>query len=289
MKNTYYIGIDGGGTKTNFILFDNDKNSITSVLMPTIHPAQTSFKEAVSILTAAKEKLLINIKDCNYNLKVGAGLGGYGINTDYRKKLEDEFSMVFDDFKLYSDAYIAMVGALGGDDGILIIAGTGSIGFAKIGNNTYRCGGFGYRYGDEGSAYSIGRDIISTALKEADGRNKKSKISDLVPEYFNMNSVNDIATGDFTREHIAGLAAEASKYIYSSESIKNIFERAAREITLHIRALSTKFEKNKRIKLSYIGGVFKSDYIMELIKEMNPDIDIVAPLFPPEKGSILQV
>ena len=104
-----------------------------------------------------------------------------------------------------------------------------------------------------------------------------------------MNSVNDIATGDFTREHIAGLAAEASKYIYSSESIKNIFERAAREITLHIRALSTKFEKNKRIKLSYIGGVFKSDYIMELIKEMNPDIDIVAPLFPPEKGSILQV
>lgn len=289
MKNTYYIGIDGGGTKTNFILFDNDKNSITSVLMPTIHPAQTSFKEAVSILTAAKEKLLTNIKDCNYDLKVGAGLGGYGINTDYRKKLEDEFSMVFDDFKLYSDAYIAMVGALGGDDGILIIAGTGSIGFAKIGNNTYRCGGFGYRYGDEGSAYSIGREIISSALKEADGRNKKSKISDLVPEYFNMNSVNDIATGDFTREHIAGLAAEASKYIYSSESIKNIFERAAREITLHIRALSEKFKKNKRIKLSYIGGVFKSDYIMELIKEMNPDIDIVAPLFPPEKGSILQV
>ena len=284
MKNTYYIGIDGGGTKTNFILFDSDKNSIASVLMPTIHPAQTSFKEAVSILTEAREKLLINIKDCDYDLKVGAGLGGYGINKDYRKKLEDEFSSVFEEFRLYSDAYAAMLGALGGDDGILIIAGTGSIGLAKIGENTYRCGGFGYRYGDEGSAYSIGKEIISAALKESDGRNKKSKIYDLVLEYFKMNSVNDIATSDFTREHIAGLAAEASKYIYSCESIKIIFERAAGEITLHIKALS-----ENKIKLSYIGGVFKSEFIMKMIKEMNPDIDIVSPIFPPEKGSILQV
>ena len=102
-----------------------------------------------------------------------------------------------------------------------------------------------------------------------------------------MNSVNDIATSDFTREHIAGLAAEASKYIYSCESIKTIFERAAGEITLHIKALSEKFEN--KIKLSYIGGVFKSEFIMEQIKEMNPDIDIVSPIFPPEKGSILQV
>ncbi|MDU6631076.1 MAG: ATPase, partial [Lachnoanaerobaculum sp.] len=62
---------------------------------------------------------------------------------------------------------------------------------------------------------------------------------------------------------------------------------AAREITLHIKALSEKFEN--KIKLSYIGGVFKSEFIMEQIKEMNPDIDIVSPIFPPEKGSILQV
>lgn len=49
-------------------------------------------------------------------MKVGAGFGGYGINADYRKKLEDEFSTVFDEFKLYSDAYAAMLGALAGED-----------------------------------------------------------------------------------------------------------------------------------------------------------------------------
>ena len=165
MTKTYYIGIDGGGTKTKFDLFDSDKNSIASISMPTVHPAQTSFKEAVSVLNTAKEKLLENINDSDYVLKVGAGLGGYGINADYRKKLEDEFSAVYDEFKLYSDAYAAMLGALAGEDGILMIAGTGSIALAKVGDETFRCGGFGYRYGDEGSAYSIGKALISRALK----------------------------------------------------------------------------------------------------------------------------
>ena len=289
MAKTYYIGIDGGGTKTKFDLFDSDKNSIASITMPTIHPVQTSFKEAVSVLTEAKEKLLEKINDSDYILKVGAGLGGYGINADYRKKLEDEFSAVFDEFKLYSDAYAAMLGALAGEDGILMIAGTGSIALAKRGDKTFRCGGFGYRYGDEGSAYSIGKALISMALKEADGRLDKSIISDLVADYFDNIGVNMIATSDFSRDKIAGLAAAASKYVDGSESVRDIFFDAANEISLHIKAIGKNFESGKRIRLSYIGGVFKSEYILECIKEMNQGIELVAPIYPPEKGSILQV
>lgn len=230
MTKTYYIGIDGGGTKTKFDLFDSDKNSIASITTPTIHPAQASFKEVVSVLNTAKEKLLANINDRDYVLKVGAGLGGYGINADYRKKLEDEFSTVFEEFKLYSDAYAAMLGALAGEDGILMIAGTGSIALAKVGDETFRCGGFGYRYGDEGSAYSIGKALISRALKEADGRLDKSIISDLVADYFDNIGINIIATSDFSRDKIAGLAASASKYVENSESVRDIFLAAAKEI-----------------------------------------------------------
>ena len=289
MTKTYYIGIDGGGTKTKFDLFDSDKNSIASLTTPTIHPAQASFKEVVSVLNTAKEKLLANINDRDYVLKVGAGLGGYGINADYRKKLEDEFSTVFDEFKLYSDAYAAMLGALAGEDGILMIAGTGSIALAKVGDETFRCGGFGYRYGDEGSAYSIGKALISRALKEADGRLDKSIVSDLVADYFDNIGINIIATSDFSRDKIAGLAAAASKYVENSESVRDIFFSAAKEISLHIKAIGKNFESGKRIRLSYIGGVFRSGYILECIKEMNQGIELVAPIYPPEKGSILQV
>lgn len=289
MTKTYYIGIDGGGTKTKFDLFDSDKNSIASITTPTIHPAQASFKEVVSVLNTAKEKLLANINDRDYVLKVGAGLGGYGINADYRKKLEDEFSTVFEEFKLYSDAYAAMLGALAGEDGILMIAGTGSIALAKVGDETFRCGGFGYRYGDEGSAYSIGKALISRALKEADGRLDKSIISDLVADYFDNIGINIIATSDFSRDKIAGLAAAASKYVENSDSVRDIFLAAAKEISLHIKAIGKNFESGKRIRLSYIGGVFRSEYILECIEEMNQGIELVAPIYPPEKGSILQV
>ena len=222
-------------------------------------------------------------------MKVGAGLGGYGINADYRKKLEDEFGTVFDEFKLCSDAYAALLGALAGEDGILMIAGTGSIALAKIGDKTFRCGGFGYRYGDEGSAYSIGKALISRALKEADGRLDKSVISDIVEDYFDNISFNMIATSDFSRDKIAGLAAAASKYLDISESVRDIFFAAANEISLHIKAIGKNFEGLKKIKAGYIGGVFKSEYIIKCIKEMNPDIELVAPIYPPEKGSILQV
>ena len=222
-------------------------------------------------------------------MKVGAGLGGYGINADYRKKLEDEFGTVFDEFKLCSDAYAALLGALAGEDGILMIAGTGSIALAKIGDKTFRCGGFGYRYGDEGSAYSIGKALISRALKEEDGRLDKSIISDLVLNYFDYIGFNMIATSDFSRDKIAGLAAVASKYVENSESVRDIFLAAAKEISLHIKAIGKNFESGKRIKLSYIGGVFRSEYIIECIKEMNQGIELIAPIYPPEKGSILQV
>ncbi len=289
MSKIYYIGIDGGGTKTKFDIFDSNKNSIASINMPTVHPAQTSFKDAVSILTVAKEKLLVNIKDGDYELKVGAGLGGYGISAEYRKKLEDEFSTVFDEFWLCSDAYAALVGALAGENGILMIAGTGSIALAKIGEKTFRCGGFGYRYGDEGSAYSIGRELISEALKECDGRLDKSIVSDIVSKHFEGNSFNVIATSDFGREKIAKLAAVASEYIESSDRIRSIFKSAAKEISLHISAIRKNFKTDKKIKVGYIGGVFKSEFIREQLQKLNPDIEMTAPIYPPEKGAILML
>lgn len=288
-KKEYYIGIDGGGTKTKFSLFDRDKQLIKSVVKPTIHPAQVTQEDGERILLSGKEELLSGMSPLEYNLKAGAGLGGYGINEEYRNKLERMFKRVFiSGFKLYSDAYAAMTGALAGEDGILVIAGTGSIALANVADKSYRCGGFGYRFGDEGSAYSIGKELISVMLKQSDGRMEKSEIYSRVSDYFNMRA-ETVATSDFSREKIAGLAAELAHLIESDRTVKAIFNKAADEITLHIRALKSRFHKDEKIKVSYIGGVFKSDYVLENIRLKNPDITIIAPIYPPEKGAILEL
>jgi hypothetical protein len=70
-----------------------------------------------------------------------------------------------------TDGAIALEGALGGCPGILLIAGTGSVGYARgADGRVERCGGWGMIVGDEGSAWSLGRNGLAAALRAADGR-----------------------------------------------------------------------------------------------------------------------
>src|SRR5690625_7776141 len=80
-------------------------------------------------------------------------------------------SVAADRFVLDSDVYAAHVGAFSGGPGLLISAGTGSmvLGVDSAGNRV-RAGGWGYLYGDEGSATWIAREAIRAALQTTDGR-----------------------------------------------------------------------------------------------------------------------
>jgi len=67
-----------------------------------------------------------------------------------------------------SDAELALYAAHGESDGLLIIAGTGSIGYRKSGSTLYRAGGWGHLLGDEGSAWAIARAAICAVLQATD-------------------------------------------------------------------------------------------------------------------------
>jgi glucosamine kinase len=69
-----------------------------------------------------------------------------------------------------SDAHAACVGAHGGHDGGVIIAGTGSVGWAILGGRQYRVGGWGLTLSDEGSAAWLGREAMRRVLWAHDGR-----------------------------------------------------------------------------------------------------------------------
>src|SRR2546428_8768659 len=70
-----------------------------------------------------------------------------------------------------SDAFIASIGAIGIDPGILLIAGTGSIVIGRDMDRTmFRVGGWGPHFCDEGSGFWIGREAVRAALRSADAR-----------------------------------------------------------------------------------------------------------------------
>jgi len=72
--------------------------------------------------------------------------------------------------RVVNDVEAAFVGAFAGGPGALLLAGTGSMVWAEDGQQTLRVGGFGEAFGDEGSAYWLGREALSRASRECDGR-----------------------------------------------------------------------------------------------------------------------
>lgn len=116
-----------------------------------------------------------------------------------------------------SDADAALYGALGEEDGILLISGTGSIclGQARGGRERYRAGGFGHLIDDEGSAYAIGRDIAAAVVKAEDGRGPETTLRSAL----------------FGHLGISG-SSELVGYVYDMSHTKKDIARLARLISL---------------------------------------------------------
>lgn len=266
----FYLGIDGGGTKTEFILIDQCGNLIGFSRKGTCHLKQGSlidFKEIIlsGILEVLKPSNL-KISDIYYAV---LGIPGYGEFKKDKENIDLIIKEIFNNknFKCINDGLVALYGSLACDYGINIVSGTGSIGFGidKKGKIS-RVGGWGPNLGDEGSAYWIGKKVLELFTKQSDGRVEKTYLYNMVKEYFKIENDLDILSllveeKRMDRKEIAKLSFinyKSAKLgdIYSKE----IFEKASFEYFLMIKTLINKlnFNKKNEILISYSGSVFKS-------------------------------
>src|SRR5690606_18298443 len=101
-----------------------------------------------------------------------AGLAGVG-NATERGIVEESLrrAEIAERVMVRTDGETALHGALGGGEGILLIAGTGSVAYGRAPDGRVeRCGGWGMVVGDEGSGFAIGRASLTAALQSVDGR-----------------------------------------------------------------------------------------------------------------------
>jgi glucosamine kinase len=98
-----------------------------------------------------------------------AGLGIAGIVTSVGAEKIVEAALPFASVTVDNDAYAACVGAFGGGDGGIVIAGTGSIGFALVGGQRHMVGGWGFQLGDHGSGAWVGHHAVRRAALALDG------------------------------------------------------------------------------------------------------------------------
>lgn len=290
----YYIGIDGGGTKTRFVCTDEKMIEVARVTLPSCHILQVQPEQAIQTLKTGimtvKENLPVNSE-----IYICAGLAGYGKDVLLREKIEKCMQQACYQipYMIESDARIALSGALDNQDGILAIAGTGSIALSKEDGLLKRCGGWGYLLGDEGSAYWIAKRLLQEYTMQIDGRREKSKIVSAVQSYCHLKDSYDLISYISSelkneRNQIAKLAEIVYQLASQNDSIAlQIYEEAAAKIAELINTLA--LDTNKQYIASYAGGVFQAgEFIIKPLKKaLKSNVSFIRPLHEPAYGAIL--
>lgn len=296
----YYIGIDGGGTKTTFTLINQDGFKVDQIKTGTTHYDQIGFDGVEKVLSVGISNLLSNNNILKEQVKaIFLGLPGYGEVKSVKQKLDELAAKIFDGIKygVGNDVEVGLAGSLAGENGINIVSGTGSIALGKDRKGNFaRCGGWGDYVGDEGSAHWIGKKTLEVFSKEADHRIERGDLYYNIREKLNLSDDFDII--DYVLNKInkdRAKVAEFSSICYESatrgdnNAIK-IFKEAAYELGLLVKMIAKDLEFNEEIVVSYSGGVFKSeDMILDPLKEelVEYNVKLIKPILGPDEGACL--
>ena len=167
---SFFMGIDGGGSNLRVAIVDSEMETITIVRRGSANPNVIGRDQSAHLIQDAMQEALQAVE----NDVVGVGVGIAGASAVYASDwLHEVIRAVLPDTTIAaaSDIEIALVGAHGRREGILLLAGTGSV---ILGINAegqmHQAGGWGYLLGDEGSGYWIGLQALKGLAKIFDGQ-----------------------------------------------------------------------------------------------------------------------
>lgn len=297
----YFIGIDGGGTKTHCIITDNNlsvlyecKGGPSNFLML---GTETVAKTILDLIIECTEKLSISTSDVT---SIVLGTTGAGRRNDAESlekaflKLAESKNIIINNFRVESDARIALEGAFLGRPGCILISGTGSIMFGKdLKGKIHRVGGFGRFIGDEGSGYRIGREGLRTVAKNFDGRGKETLLSKFLKDNYSIESPESLITEIYKNNFdIASFATSVLEAAELGDSIsKDILEKESDELVLHIKAMY-KLLNEEIMHTAFIGSLisnenYYSSLLKNKIKQNLPNIRVKKPDESPTIGAVL--
>ncbi len=178
----YFLGIDGGGTKTALVLTDGNHEVIRTLRAGNCNPFDIGMEGAQSVLRNAIEEICGSIHKSS--IVAFAGIAG-GVSGNNKQVFRDFFrSFHFRLFENDSDNCNLLEAGLGDQDGIALILGTGICGWSRLEGTSSRASGWGYLIDRGGSAYNLGQDALHAYYCAVDGMQPWSPLSDAVRERY---------------------------------------------------------------------------------------------------------
>jgi N-acetylglucosamine kinase-like BadF-type ATPase len=196
------------------------------------------------------------------------------------------------------DAHIALAGATGGEPGIIVIAGTGSMVYGRnAGGVTARAGGWGYIFGDEGGAFDLVRQALRAILRNEEGWGPPTALRDALLKAAGASDGNQLLhlcyTDEYPRDRVAGWANLVDQAARAGDAVAaDILGSAAQSLaTLTAAVRRQLFEPSSLATVCYSGGVFGSGPLIErfrMLVELEEGNRVSAPLHNPAEGALLE-
>ena len=203
-------------------------------------------------------------------------------------------------FSCGNDMICGWAGALACADGVSVTAGTGSIAYGEYPGRAARAGGWGEVFGDEGSAYWIGREGLAAYSRMSDGRAPRGALYELVRRHFCLEHDLDLAgrinsPGSAERSSIAQLARVVATAANAGDpAARALFVQAGRELASLVEATRAQLAvpQQEALSVSYSGGVFDTgalilDPFRAALQAAGSAYRLQTPAFAPVVGAAL--
>ncbi len=298
---SYYLGIDGGGTKTAYLLIDEKGIEITK-----LETQGSSYKDygADAVIDSIYKNIGICMNLTNQeigNLRgIVIGLPCYGESRIEDELIKQKMNHAFGDIPFYltNDVEVGFAGSLGLQPGVNVVAGTGSIAFGKNSKNeSARSGGWSSFFGDEGSCYWLGRRMMELFSKQADYRLERSELYPLVMKQFGLKDpidFIDLMEKEYVpkRYKVASLQKILLKAAKAGDqSAIELYQSAADELFLLVHSIAKQLDLIGRdFKVSFSGGLFHAkEFVIPNLEEKTRAIGghLTLPIFTPVQGAAL--
>jgi N-acetylglucosamine kinase-like BadF-type ATPase len=298
----FYLGVDGGGSKTALALIDDGGRVIARATAPTSYYFNDGFDVVEKSLSQGVTDICTQAGITPQDIDAAFfGLPGYGEASGDIEALNSVPAGVLghDRYSCDNDMVCGWAGSLAGEDGINVIAGTGSMTYGERQGVGHRVGGWGELFGDEGSAYWIAAQGLNAFSRMSDGRMPRGPLHQLMKDRLEVGGDLDVVslvidTWKGNRSKIAALATTITEAADAGdEAAKHVLSAAVDELVTLIETTRTliKFTDDETVPVSYSGGMFKHEGYLQLfvtaMQRSPAKYDLQTPRLDPAVGAAL--
>jgi len=286
-RTVYFVGIDGGGTKTEAVLFGVDGKIVSRKLREGCNPNVIGMGKCCEILGSIVDEMKsFGVKICG----LFAGIAGSGVGdnariiTDYLKSNHCTYPVT-----VCSDAVNVISSIRGCREGISVIWGTGFTVTVHNNGSLRRFAGWGYLFDEEASGYAIGRAVLMHCLRCHDMTEERCLLTEMAEEKLG-GEINDRLSHIYSmgKDYIASFARTAFDAYYKGDKVAESIIRKSIICLADTVNHALKVQNcEKNIVIS--GGLTVNEKILKnILKErLAPDVRVMIPKLPQVYGACL--